>query len=102
MTNAVAYYRVSSTQQGFTGLGLEAQKLSVLSYATMHKFRIINEVEEVESGKKNKRPKLHQALEECKRTGATLLIAKLDRLSRNVFFVCSLMESKVDFIAVDF
>lgn len=97
----VAYYRVSTKKQGASGLGLEAQKQLV------HRFiapeLIDYEFIEVETGtNKKRRPVLMEALRLCKLHDATLLIAKLDRLARNVRFVSSLMESKVKFTAVDF
>ena len=97
---AITYYRVSTVRQGMSGLGLDAQQHAVESYAK-DKYEIIGSYTEIESGKKNNRPKLLEALEQCKKLKATLIIAKLDRLGRNVAFIASLMESKVDFIAVD-
>ena len=94
----VAYYRVSTDQQGSSGLGLEAQR------ASAHRFadgRIICEFVECESGTKNNRPQLNAAIQSCKNTGATLLVAKLDRLFRSVLFTAQLMESGVDFVACD-
>lgn len=97
----VAYYRVSTKKQGVSGLGLEAQKDSVHRYIAPE--LIDAEFLEVETGtSKKKRPILQKALELCKKHDATLLIAKLDRLARNVSFVSSLMDSKVKFKAVDF
>ena len=98
----VAYYRVSTVRQGRSGLGLEAQQQAVRDYLNGGPWRLIAEVVEVESGKRNDRPKLAEALRLCRLHGATLIIAKLDRLARNVAFVSSLMESGVDFVAVDF
>lgn len=98
----VAYYRVSTQKQGKSGLGLEAQQESVRSYLNGGSWRLVAEVVEVESGKKADRPKLAEALRLCRLHGATLIIAKLDRLARNVAFVSSLMESGVEFTAVDF
>jgi DNA invertase Pin-like site-specific DNA recombinase len=98
----VAYYRVSTKRQGESGLGLEAQKCAVTGYLNGGQCTLIDEFVEVESGAKNNRPKLTEALDLCKRQGATLVIAKLDRLARNVAFVANLMNSKVEFIAVDF
>ena len=96
----VAYYRVSTKRQGESGLGLEAQKEAVRKF--IHPDLIDAEFEEVETGTNKKyRPKLNEAIELCKKHDATLLIAKLDRLARNVSFVSSLMDSKVKFIAVD-
>lgn len=97
----VAYYRVSTKKQGVSGLGLEAQKEAVHRYISPD--QIDKEFLEVETGtNKKKRPILLEALELCKKNNATLLIAKLDRLARNVAFVSSLMDSKVKFKAVDF
>jgi DNA invertase Pin-like site-specific DNA recombinase len=98
----VAYYRVSTDRQGRSGLGLEAQQEAVRSYLDGGSWQLVEEVVEVESGKRNDRPKLAEALKLCRLHGATLIIAKLDRLARNVAFVSNLMESGVDFVAVDF
>lgn len=96
----VAYYRVSTVKQGASGLGLEAQQASVRSF--LNGMQPIEEVIEVESGKHNDRPKLAHALALCRIHNATLIIAKLDRLARNVAFISNLMESGVEFTAVDF
>lgn len=96
----VAYFRVSTTQQGNSGLGLSAQKEAVTRFAG-ERGEIIAEFEEIESGKRNDRPALFEAIKLCRRRKATLLVAKLDRLARNVAFIAALMESGVDFIAVD-
>lgn len=101
MNEAVAYYRVSTQKQGHSGLGLEAQKASVTAYAQAQGLNVVQEFTEVESGRKKNRPQLQAALEQCRRTGARLLIAKLDRLARNVAFISALMESGVEFTAVD-
>lgn len=98
---AIAYYRVSTERQGQSGLGLEAQKSSVTLFAGREGYQVEKEFVEIESGKKNHRPELLAALEQCKKEKATLIIAKLDRLGRNVAFIAYLMESKVDFVAVD-
>jgi DNA invertase Pin-like site-specific DNA recombinase len=98
----IAYYRVSTDRQGRSGLGLEAQQEAVRSYLDGGSWQLVDEVVEVESGKRNDRPKLAEALKLCRLHGATLIIAKLDRLARNVAFVSNLMESGVDFVAVDF
>lgn len=96
----IAYYRVSTKRQGESGLGLKAQKQSVESYLSPE--LIDAEFIEVESGTaKGYRPKLAEAIQLCKKHDATLVIAKLDRLARNVSFVSSLMDSKVKFLAVD-
>src|SRR4051794_12265193 len=98
----VAYYRVSTERQGRSGLGLEAQQEAVRAYLNGGSWRLVAEVIEVESGKRSDRPKLAEALRLCRMHGATLIIAKLDRLARNVAFVSNLMESGVEFTAVDF
>ena len=98
----VAYYRVSTAKQGRSGLGLEAQQEAVRSYLNGGAWQLVDEVIEVESGKRNDRPKLAEALRLCRLHGATLIIAKLDRLARNVAFISNLMESGVEFTAVDF
>ncbi|QTG15698.1 recombinase family protein [Agrobacterium tumefaciens] len=99
MTKYVAYYRVSTVRQGQSGLGLEAQKKAVETFTQGH--TIVSEYVEVESGRKNDRPALKAAIAECKANGSTLLIAKLDRLARNVAFIANLLESGVDIQAVD-
>ena len=98
----VAYYRVSTTKQGASGLGLEAQREAVAGHLNGGDWRLAAEFTEIESGKKNDRPELAEALATCRRIGATLIIAKLDRLARNVAFVSNLMEAGVEFVAVDF
>jgi DNA invertase Pin-like site-specific DNA recombinase len=98
----VAYYRVSTAKQGKSGLGLEAQQEAVRSYLNGGRWKMVAEAVEIESGKRNDRPKLAEALALCRVHGATLVIAKLDRLARNVNFISNLMESTVEFTAVDF
>ena len=98
----VSYLRVSTARQGISGLGLEAQRESVASYLNGGKWSLLKEVVEVESGKRNDRPAIAEALRLCRLHRATLIIAKLDRLARNVHFISSLMESGVEFVAVDF
>jgi DNA invertase Pin-like site-specific DNA recombinase len=98
----LSYLRVSTNRQGESGLGLEGQRTAVESYLSAGKRQLIEEIVEVESGKRNDRPALAHALELCYAYGATLIIAKLDRLARNVAFVSNLMESGVEFVAVDF
>ncbi|MEQ1933963.1 MAG: recombinase family protein [Fimbriimonadaceae bacterium] len=99
---AVAYYRVSTAAQGRSGLGLEAQKQAVESLCASRGWEIIAPpFTEVESGKRANRPELAKALHRAKVTGATLVVAKLDRLSRNVAFLAALQESGVKFIAAD-
>jgi DNA invertase Pin-like site-specific DNA recombinase len=93
----VAYYRVSTVRQGQSGLGLEAQQVAVKAFAG----EPAESYTEVESGKRADRPQLALAIAACKRHKATLVIAKLDRLARNVHFVSGLMESGVDFVCCD-
>jgi DNA invertase Pin-like site-specific DNA recombinase len=96
----VAYYRVSTDRQGESGLGLDAQREAVKRFTTSG--QLVAEFTEVESGKKHtNRPQLLAALAECKRKKATLVIAKLDRLARNVHFITGLMESRVEFVCCD-
>lgn len=97
----VAYHRVSTTKQGQSGLGLEAQKAAIEGYAKRVEAAVIDSYTEVESGKHNARPELQKALHRAKVTGATLIIAKLDRLSRNAAFLLALRDSGVKFIAAD-
>ncbi|WP_185140179.1 recombinase family protein [Reichenbachiella versicolor] len=96
----VTYFRVSTAHQGSSGLGIEAQK-SMVSHYVKPSDTIVAEYIEIESGKKNNRPKLKEAIETSKINDATLLIAKLDRLSRNAAFIFQLRDSEVDFRAVD-
>jgi DNA invertase Pin-like site-specific DNA recombinase len=98
----VSYLRVSTARQGISGLGLEAQREAVANYLNGGKWTLVKEVVEVESGKRNDRPAIAEALALCRLHRATLIIAKLDRLARNVHFISSLMESGVEFTAVDF
>jgi len=97
----VAYYRVSPARQGRSGLGLEAQKRAVAEYLDGGDWKIVGEFTEVESGKRADRPQLAKALAVCRLHGARLVIAKLDRLSRNAHFLLGLKESGVDFVAAD-
>src|SRR3954452_8738746 len=99
----IAYYRVSTDKQGQSGLGLEAQRKTVTDYLNGGAWALIGEFTEVESGKRDdNRPVLAKALAACRAHGATLVIAKLDRLARNVAFISRLMEGGVEFVAVDF
>src|ERR1700692_2942994 len=97
----VSYLRVSTAKQGVSGLGLEAQRATVESYLNGGKWTLVQELLEVESGKRNDRPALAEALRLCRKHKATLVIAKLDRLARNVAFISNLMESGVEFVACD-
>ena len=101
MCRVVAYYRVSTESQGRSGLGLDAQREAVQSLCRQRDWEIIAEFTEVESGKRNDRPELTAALKRAKVTGARLVIAKLDRLSRNVAFLAALQESGAKFTAAD-
>src|SRR5271167_452603 len=94
----ISYLRVSTARQGVSGLGLEAQRESVSSYLNGGRWTLVQEVVEIESGKRNDRPAIAEALRLCRLHRATLIIAKLDRLAHNVHFISSLME----FVAVDF
>jgi DNA invertase Pin-like site-specific DNA recombinase len=96
----VAYYRVSTARQGRSGLGLEAQRAAVLGFINGN-AELVAEFTEVESGKHANREELKKAIAACKRHKAKLVIAKLDRLSRNLAFIAALMESGVQFVAVD-
>lgn len=100
MTAFVAYYRVSTARQGQSGLGLDAQRSAVAGFLA-GRGDLLAEFTEVESGRKNDRPQLSAALDLCRRKRAVLVIAKLDRLARNVAFVARLMEGGADFVAVD-
>ncbi len=102
MNKYVAYYRVSTKKQGASGLGLTAQKDMVNNYINSSDGILVADCTEIESGKKNDRPQLAKALELCAINGYTLIVAKLDRLSRSVSFISSLTDSNVDFICVDF
>ena len=88
----VAYYRVSTDRQGRSGLGLEAQQKAVTDYLNGGAWELVGEFIEVESGKKADRPQLARAIDACRKHKARLVIAKLDRLSRNLAFVATLME----------
>lgn len=97
----IGYLRVSTAKQGSSGLGLEAQRASIQAFAEQRGFKLVKEFVEIESGKNNARPELARALQLAKATGAALVIAKLDRLSRNAAFLLTLQDSGAKFIAAD-
>lgn len=97
----VSYIRVSTEKQGRSGLGLEAQQAAIDAYVSSYGAIILGAYVEVESGRRDNRPQLQAALKQAKLTGSRLLIAKLDRLSRNAAFLMNLQEAKVDFVACD-
>lgn len=101
MKKAITYYRVSTPRQGESGLGIDAQIKAVRDFAVANDYTLEKEYMEIESGRNNSRPVLQKALHQCKRKQVTLLVAKLDRMSRNVSFISRLMESGVDFKAID-
>ncbi len=102
MKKFIAYYRVSRKSQGESGLGIAAQKATVASYLKSQNGELLQEFTEVETGtNKKERVVIQQAIEAAKKNSATLLIAKIDRLARNVSFVSSLMETGIDFVAAD-
>ena len=100
-TDFVSYVRVSTATQGASGLGQEAQRTAIAEFVKAKGGSLVDEFNEVESGKKSRRPQLLAALASAKQHRATLVIAKLDRLSRNVAFLSALMESGVPFLALD-
>lgn len=99
-TRYIAYYRVSTARQGRSGLGLDAQRTAVWEHAA-GMTKLLAEFTEIESGRRSDRPELAKALAACRLHRATLIIAKLDRLARNVAFISNLMEAGVEFIACD-
>jgi DNA invertase Pin-like site-specific DNA recombinase len=101
MTRFVVYLRVSTLRQGRSGLGIEAQRAAVAGHIASTGGRALMEFVETESGKRSDRPQLAAALAACRAHRATLLIARLDRLARNVRFIAGLMESGVPFVACD-
>ena len=101
MTKFVSYLRVSTTRQGQSGLGLEAQREHVRQYLAQSGGELVGEFVEVESGSLRDRPVLVQSIARCRQLRATLVIAKLDRLARSVAFISSLMEAGTEFVAVD-
>jgi len=101
MTTAIGYVRVSTKGQGESGLGMEAQRAAVETHAKREGMTLAMVYVEVESGKRADRPELAKAISHCRRSKGTLVVAKLDRLARNVAFLSALMESKVPFLACD-
>ena len=99
MEQFIAYYRCSTQRQGASGLGLEAQKSAVLSF--LNDRILIADFTDIETGKNDNRPQLLRAIELAQQTNSILLIAKLDRLSRNLTFISTLMDTKVKFICCD-
>ncbi len=97
----VTYYRVSTPKQGMSGLGLDAQRKSVADYLSRVGGEVLAEYTDIESGSKNDRKNLQAALKKCRLTGSILLIAKLDRLSRNRSFLMTLQDSNLEFVCVD-
>ena len=97
----VSYLRVSTDKQGLRGLGIAAQRQAVLEHLDGGKWQLVAEFVEQESGKRSDRPELAKAIATCKKLKATLVIARLDRLARNVAFISGLMERKVEFVACD-
>lgn len=97
----VAYYRVSTQRQGASGLGLEAQQKAVRDHLNGGNWELIDEIQEIESGKQNDRPALQEALRKCRLYNAKLIIAKLDRLSRDAHFLLGLQKGQVPFVAAD-
>jgi DNA invertase Pin-like site-specific DNA recombinase len=101
MCKVVAYYRVSTEGQGRSGLGIEAQREAVANLCAAKGWTILADFTEQESGKRDDRPQLATALHRARVTGATLVVAKLDRLSRNVAFLAALQDSGAKFVAAD-
>ena len=105
MTAAIAYYRVSTARQGKSGLGIEAQKAAVQRFATAEGIDLIGEHVEVETGKGSdaldRRPELAAALTQARKSKCPVLVAKLDRLSRDVHFISGLMAHRVPFVVAE-
>jgi DNA invertase Pin-like site-specific DNA recombinase len=97
----VSYFRVSTARQGRSGLGLDAQREAVAAYLNGGNWTVITDFVEVESGRKSDRPELAMAMDLCRLTGATLVIAKLDRLARDAHFLLGLQKAGVEFVACD-
>ena len=99
--NVVSYFRVSTQKQGRSGLGLQAQQKAVDDYLNGGDWHRLADYTEIESGGNNSRPKLLEAIQLCKASGAVLCVARLDRLARDAEFLLKLNSSSVDFVAVD-
>ena len=99
--NFVTYFRVSTEKQGRSGLGIEAQQAAVAGYLNGGSWKVLATFTEIESGKRNDRPQLAAAMAYCRITGAKLLIAKIDRLSRNAAFLLGLKDAGIRFVAAD-
>jgi DNA invertase Pin-like site-specific DNA recombinase len=97
----ISYVRVSTQRQGASGLGLEAQRAAVEAFARSGGHEIVDTVVEIESGKRCDRPQLARALAKCKLVSATLVVARLDRLARDLAFIACMMRDNVDFLALD-
>ncbi|TKB43554.1 recombinase family protein [Thalassotalea mangrovi] len=97
----IAYYRVSTQRQGLSGLGLEAQRSVVEDYIHRQSGVLLHQYTEVESGKKDDRPQLLKALQHCQLTNSTLVVSKLDRLSRDLHFLSTVMKSNIQFVCCD-
>lgn len=100
-TSYIAYYRVSTTRQGKSGLGLEAQQNTVKAFLTSHGGNLLESFTEVESGNNGDREQLQKAIKRCKVKNAVLLVSKLDRLSRQVSFIANLQESGIKFVIAE-
>ena len=97
----VAYYRVSTDKQGQSGLGLDAQKAAVKRRLDGGPWKLVGSYTEIESGRRKTRPQLEAALAACKKHNAKLVVAKLDRLTRNVGFLIKLLDSRVEVLFAD-
>lgn len=99
--NHVLYFRVSTAKQGADGHGIAAQKTAVANFLNGGRWKVVGEFVEVESGKRDDRPELAKAIEACRLYGARLVVAKLDRLSRDPHFLHGLQRAGIDFVAAD-
>jgi DNA invertase Pin-like site-specific DNA recombinase len=101
MRRIISYFRVSTQKQGQSGLGLEAQRKALADFLNGGRWEIVAEFVEVESGKRDDRPELRKAIDHARRTGATLVVAKLDRLARDAHFLLGLQKAGIKFVAAD-